>query len=110
MTVIIAGPVYVDPADRDRLVDGFRVVVERARAHPGCLDVSISPDSVDPGRVNILEHWESEEVLDAWRAVAPAPKAAGPAEAGGVRKHVVAWTGGPFDQYRPGPFTAGPAT
>ncbi|MEV7097863.1 antibiotic biosynthesis monooxygenase [Amycolatopsis sp. NPDC051045] len=98
MTVIIAGPVYVDPADRDRLVDGFRVVVERARAHPGCLDVSISPDSVDPRRVNILEHWESEEVLDAWRAVAPHPDAEGPIDADGVRKHVVAWTGRPFDQ------------
>jgi quinol monooxygenase YgiN len=61
MTVIIAGPVYVDPADRDRLVEGLRVVVERARQHPGCRDLSVSPDSLDAGRVNLFECWESQE-------------------------------------------------
>ncbi len=96
MTVIIAGPVYVEPADRDRFVDGHRIVVEQARRHPGCLDVSISPDPVEPGRVNIFEYWESAEVLDAWRAKAPRPTVRLPFEDGGVRKHVVTRTSGPF--------------
>lgn len=97
MTVIIAGPVYVEPADRDRFVAGFRVVVERAREHPGCLDIAISPDALDPGRINMIEHWESEEALTAWRKVAPAPTAEAAFDASGVRKHVVARTCGPFD-------------
>jgi quinol monooxygenase YgiN len=98
MTVIIAGPVYVDPADRDRLVEGFRIIVERAREHPGCLDVSISPDSIEPGRVNVFEYWESEEALTAWRAKAPHPTAKGRLETGRVHKHLVTWTGAPFAQ------------
>jgi quinol monooxygenase YgiN len=71
MTVIIAGRMYVDPDERDRFVEGYRVLVERARAYPGCLDLSISPDSVEPGRVNMFECWESAEVLKKWRARAP---------------------------------------
>lgn len=73
MTVIIAGKVYVDPDKRARLVEGLRVVVEQARAYPGCLDVAISPDPVEPGRVNIFECWETAEVLERWRAIAPRP-------------------------------------
>jgi quinol monooxygenase YgiN len=97
MTVIIAGPVYVDPADRDRLVEGLRVVVERARQHPGCLDVSVSPDSLDAGRVNLFECWESQEILDAWRKKAPRPTTRVPFKSGDVRKHVVSRTGDPFE-------------
>ncbi|MBE1493000.1 quinol monooxygenase YgiN [Amycolatopsis lexingtonensis] len=97
MTVIIAGPVHVAPADRDRFVRGHQRIVEEARRHPGCLDVSISPDPVEPGRVNIFEYWESEEVLAEWRASAPPPSVRLPFEGGGVRKHVIARTGGPFD-------------
>ncbi|MFJ1768333.1 putative quinol monooxygenase [Amycolatopsis sp. NPDC088138] len=97
MTVIIAGPVFVEPADRDRVVAGLRVVVEAARQHPGCLDVSISPDPVDPGRVNIFEHWETQEILDAWRAIAPPPTSSAELTEDRVRKHVVARTGHPFE-------------
>jgi quinol monooxygenase YgiN len=73
MTVIIAGRMYVDPDERDRFIEGYRVLVERARAYPGCIDVSFSPDCVEPGRVNMFECWESAEVLDRWRARAPRP-------------------------------------
>jgi quinol monooxygenase YgiN len=97
MTVIIAGPVFVEPADRDRVVAGLRVVVEAARRYPGCLDVSISPDPVDPGRVNIFEHWETQEILDAWRAIAPPPTSSAELTADRVRKHVVSRTGHPFE-------------
>jgi quinol monooxygenase YgiN len=96
-TVIVAGPVFVEAADRDRVVAGLRIVVEAARRHPGCLDLSISPDPVDPGRVNIFEHWESQEILDSWRAVAPPPTSSAEVEEDRVRKHVVARSGHPFE-------------
>lgn len=73
MTVIIAGKLYVDADKRERFVEGYRKLMEQARAYPGCHDVSISPDLVEPGRVNMFECWESAEVLEKWRAVAPRP-------------------------------------
>ena len=71
--LIIAGSVQVDPADRSRLVDAFADLVRRSREAPGCLDVAVTADSVDPGRINNFERWRSQEDLDAWRAVANAP-------------------------------------
>lgn len=97
MTVIIAGYVRVEPEDRDRYVEGHQNVVARAREHPGCLDVSICADPLDPGRINIFEHWESAEVLDAWRAIAPPPAVSAEIRDAVVAKHVVASSGPPFD-------------
>ena len=52
--------------------------MRRAREAPGCLDVAITADSLDPARIspariNNDERWASAEHLDAWRAVAHAP-------------------------------------
>jgi quinol monooxygenase YgiN len=71
--LIIAGHVHVDPAHRDQFVAAHRDLVGRARAAPGCLDLAISADSMDPTRVNTFERWESQEHLDAWREVADSP-------------------------------------
>lgn len=56
VSVIVAGKLYVDPQDRDRFVEGHRCIMKAARRHPGCLDLSISADPVEPGRVNNFEH------------------------------------------------------
>ena len=71
--LIIAGHAKVAEADRDAYVTAHCDLVERCRGAAGCLDVMIAADPLDPGRVNILERWESQEALDAWRAVANAP-------------------------------------
>ncbi|WP_433782349.1 putative quinol monooxygenase [Actinomycetospora sp. CA-101289] len=71
--LIIAGHIEVDPARRDEVVDALRDLVRRARAAPGCLDVAVTADPLDPSRVNNFERWESPEHLDAFRAVAHAP-------------------------------------
>jgi quinol monooxygenase YgiN len=71
--LIIAGHARVAQADRDAYVAAHRDLVERCRGAGGCLDVAISADPLDPGRVNIFERWDSQESLDAWRAVANAP-------------------------------------
>jgi quinol monooxygenase YgiN len=97
MQVIVAGKVYFAPEVRDQAVAAHRVIVERSREAPGCLDVSISADSVDPGRVNIFEYWESHEALDAWRAVAPAPEGEFEMLDVQVLKHEVSGTRGPFE-------------
>ena len=70
---IIAGHVTVDGDERDRYVEAHRDLVERARRAPGCLDVAITADPVDPRRVNNYERWESWDAIEAWRARAGAP-------------------------------------
>ena len=49
-------------------------MVERARRQDGCLDVSISADTVDPERINVFELWRDRQALDAWRKVAKGPR------------------------------------
>lgn len=69
--LIIAGHLEVKPADRDRYVVECAVIVEAARATDGCLDFSITADSVDPARILIYERWESEAQLLAFRDAGP---------------------------------------
>lgn len=74
--IIIAGYTRTDAEKRDRAVEAFRGMVERARAYDGCLDFSISADAVDPERVNLFECWRDQATLDAWRKVAKGPRVA----------------------------------
>jgi quinol monooxygenase YgiN len=65
--VIVAGHLHVDPAERDRYLATCVEVVRLAREAPGCLDFALSPDLVDPGRINILERWDSQDAVEAFR-------------------------------------------
>lgn len=97
MALIIAGKLYVDPRDRDRFIAGYRGIVEQARQQPGCLDLAISPDPTDVGRVNLFEYWESRETLDAWRAIAPPPSVSVAIKDDQALKHEISKTDLPFD-------------
>jgi quinol monooxygenase YgiN len=72
--IIIAGYSLTAADQRDAAVAAFAEMVERARKHEGCLDFSISADSVDPERINVFELWRDQPSLDAWRKIAKAPK------------------------------------
>jgi quinol monooxygenase YgiN len=65
--VIVTGHVLVDPAKRDEYLAGCVDVVSLGRAAAGCLDFALSADLIDPGRVNILERWESAAAVEAFR-------------------------------------------
>ena len=67
--VIAAGWVTVDPKKSDAVVESFKDLILRARSAPGCLDLAITADPIDPSRINNFEFWQSEEALNAWRAV-----------------------------------------
>jgi quinol monooxygenase YgiN len=69
--LIIAGHLIVDLADRDRYVADCAVAVERARRAPGCLDFALTPDPIDPARVNVYERWESDTELANFRGSGP---------------------------------------
>ncbi len=72
--LIIAGYLELDPNVRDDYVAAHTDLIVRARRADGCLDLAISADSVSEKRVNLFERWESEEALEAWRAVSNAPQ------------------------------------
>jgi quinol monooxygenase YgiN len=72
--LIIAGHLTVAPDQRDEYLAAFADLVRRAREAPGCLDVAITADPLDAGRVYMYERWESWHHVDAWRAVAHAPE------------------------------------
>jgi quinol monooxygenase YgiN len=65
--IIVAGHLIVDPSERDAYLAGCVDVVRQARHAAGCLDFALSADLVDPGRVNILERWDSQAAVEAFR-------------------------------------------
>jgi quinol monooxygenase YgiN len=69
--VIVAGFIVVDPLCRDNYLANCSEVIRLARHTAGCLDFAISADPVDAGRVNIVERWESQAAVDAFRASGP---------------------------------------
>jgi quinol monooxygenase YgiN len=69
--VIVAGHLVVDPAVREDYLAGCVPVVRAARGSAGCLDFSITPDLVEPGRIDIFERWESQAAVAAFRQGGP---------------------------------------
>jgi heme-degrading monooxygenase HmoA len=65
--VIVAGHLLVDPDRREEYLDTCREVVDAARTTDGCLDFAISPDLVDPARINVFERWDSQDAVEAFR-------------------------------------------
>ena len=69
--VIVAGHLIVDPQQRQSYLADCASVVEQARRAPGCLDFSITADLLDPGRIAILERWESQAAVETFRGSGP---------------------------------------
>jgi quinol monooxygenase YgiN len=69
--LIVAGHLIVDPGRRAAFLKDAATAVRLARAAHGCLDFSLSADLLDPGRINILERWESREDVVAFRGSGP---------------------------------------
>ena len=64
--IAVIGHLDVDPGVRDRLV-ASTIDLQRAtrEEEPGCVVYTIAADPVDPGRISIVELWESAEALGA---------------------------------------------
>jgi quinol monooxygenase YgiN len=63
--VIVTGHLIVD--DREDYLAACREVVRLGREAEGSLDFALSADLLDADRVNILERWESRELLERFR-------------------------------------------
>ena len=69
--IIVAGRIEIAPGRRDAFVLASAEAVIAARQAPGCHDFSVTPDSVDPNRVNVFERWGSAAELEAFRGEGP---------------------------------------
>lgn len=66
MQVLITGTIEVRPVQREALLEAVRPLVERTRRDEiGCLEYAFTGDTVDAGRVVVLERWEDEAALAA---------------------------------------------
>ncbi|GAA3394293.1 putative quinol monooxygenase [Cryptosporangium minutisporangium] len=73
--IIVAGQLFVDPADRDRYLTAVADVARVARQAPGCHDFVQAADPIDVGRINVYERWESDQDLERFRTSGePAPE------------------------------------
>jgi quinol monooxygenase YgiN len=93
--LIIAGHLVVDRSARDAYVAECVRVVEAARVAPGCLDFSITADSVDPARVQVYECWEDEEPMLTFRGAGPSEGQQTAIVDADVRRYTVASVGEP---------------
>jgi quinol monooxygenase YgiN len=62
--IIVAGALEVDPDQRDAFLAGRLDGMRASRAEPGCIEYTLSADPLQPGRVVLLERWESQESLN----------------------------------------------
>ena len=69
--IIVAGHLQVGSDDRTSYLEGCEEVVRQARVADGCLDFALSPDLVDPTRINVFERWASLADLEAFRGSGP---------------------------------------
>lgn len=71
MPIIVAGHIVVQPGQRDAFIEQSLTAIQAARQTEGCDDFAVSPDPLAADRVNIYEHWRSEQDLHAFRATGP---------------------------------------
>ncbi len=55
--VVVAGHCRFPAEHRDAALAGYRTLIEAARRAPGCIDLSITADPIDPERIDICEIW-----------------------------------------------------
>jgi quinol monooxygenase YgiN len=61
--VIVQGVFVVEPAERDRFIEGGKDGMRASRAEEGCLEYVYAADPLDPARVVLSERWESMDLL-----------------------------------------------
>lgn len=69
--IIVCGSLQAHPGRREDLLELSKLAVVAARNTQGCVDFAVSPDLIDPDRVNIFEQWTNAEALRAFREDGP---------------------------------------
>ena len=69
--IIVSGKLEIEQGKRDEFIARSKDSIIAARSTNGCIDFSVSPDPVDPNRVNIFEEWNSKSQLEEFRESGP---------------------------------------
>jgi quinol monooxygenase YgiN len=93
--LIIAGHVTVPADQRDAYVASCVGVVRAARSSEGCLDYSISADTIDATRVLIYERWTAEAQLLAFRGSGPSDEQQATILDADVKRYTISLVGEP---------------
>jgi quinol monooxygenase YgiN len=91
--IIVSGRLYVRPERRDAFLAASLEAVKQARCAAGCLDFVVAADPVEPHRVNVYEHWESEAALAAFRGAGPSSELSAEILRADVKRHQVRSSG-----------------
>ena len=90
--IIVSGALYVDPVERESYLRQCLAVMIAARATPGCTDFHLSPDPLEPDRINVFEQWESVQAVEKFRGSGPTEEQAAPIRNARLFQHEVAST------------------
>lgn len=71
--IVVSGWLRIEEGHRDAYLDGWRPVIEAARAAPGCIEFHLGADPFDAERIVVLEQWESTADVERFR-VADGPQ------------------------------------
>ena len=93
--IIVAGRLYVDPASRAEYLDSCIDVMKDARKAPGCDAFFLSPDPLEPDRVNVYERWTSDADLERFRGDGPDDEQASQIRSADVKKYRISSTEDP---------------
>ena len=91
--LIVSGKLYLKPGAMKEFLASSNEGVVLARKAPGCRDFVVSPDPIEPDRVNVYEEWESEKALLDFRGDGPSGDMRSAIVRGEVFRHIVSHTG-----------------
>ena len=66
--IVVTGHIDFDPARRAEFLAALEPLTKCSLADPGCSQYTFSADLENPGRVHVVEQWESDEVMQAHMA------------------------------------------
>ncbi len=88
--VCVAGHLTVAPDRRDAFLADAHNVITAARDAPGCIDFHLSADPIDSARINIFEHWDSTDAVEAFRGSGPSSEQQAAIIGANVHQHTIA--------------------
>jgi quinol monooxygenase YgiN len=91
--LIVSGRLYLKAGAMKEFLAASKEAVVLARSAAGCRDFVVTPDLIEPDRVNVYEEWDSEEALLDFRGSGPDNDMRSAIVRGEVFRHVISSTG-----------------
>jgi quinol monooxygenase YgiN len=83
--IVVTGHIDFDPARRADFLAALEPLSKGSLADPGCVQYTFSTDLENPGRIHVMEQWESDELMQAHMATPHSAEFAKAMQSIGVR-------------------------